>query len=196
MREVRQARADSGQAKIYRRLVAGGSKNMKTTKKLKPGVPMRLDDKTLNRVPAPKPTRAQIIEALVTLKIEQVQAERKVWDDETEQLRLHALALLQDEVESTPTKQFKMGGLPSCYDGKTLNSVTLSFDGDKLSRETRTAILEHAKRDKDDAPRIPGASRHADEGEVRRAARKLITGQLAVQEGTHRDRLTPSAPGA
>ncbi len=169
-------------------------KKVKKVKKVKLpqiGVPVRLDDKAIQRVPKPKPSRAQILEALVTLKIEQVQAARLEWDKETERMLGVASTALNGDLGMMAFSKFKVNMPGLSYDGKTLNNLSLVLDGEELTGPTKQKIKAWASRENsDDKPSIQGASRYCDEQEVRRVVRKQISQQLQKQEGTNKDRLT------
>ena len=158
---------------------------------------MKIDPKAVSKVPTPKPSRAQILEALVTLKIEQVQAERTVYDKETERLRLYATSLFQGCLTAHLLGQFQTPvPLPSCESygsdkGKINEAFTLRFETRLLPKDVVKAIEAHnAHANSDSKPKINIGKSWATEEDVRRFVRNQIRQQLEVQEGTNRDRLT------
>jgi len=153
---------------------------------------MVLAPKAVAKVPPPKPSRTQVIEALVTLKIEQVTAARKVYDEETERLRVVAEELLLSELAKTPFSKYESPTVPSVssWGDKAIDNVTLKLDSKLLSKPLQQAIRAwDAHKSSDQKPEIRTGKSWPSESDVRNAARREIQQAMSAKEGTNKDRV-------
>jgi hypothetical protein len=163
------------------------AKLMKKTK-LKIGVPIKLDDSSLKSLPSPLPSKAQILEALVTLKIQNVTAARKTYDEETDRLEKTAEKLLNQDVLSLAAQMtFTVPGL---WNNECQN-LQLSLDSKHFSKITTRAIIAYNNhKNSAERPSIEGASCYWDETKVRNHVRAQLRAAIAEKEGTDKDRLS------